>query len=201
LNFVDPAASSTAELVHRVAEAASWELSEAAATCLYAGLVTDTGRFQHLNTTPSAFMLAARLAEAGADVHGVAQEIYESQSLQYARLLGTALKRAQLRADLRLVYSFITQEDLAETGATLSEAEDLIDYLRRVKGAGVVALFKELSDGTVRVSLRSADGAAVGPIARAMGGGGHALAAGYTSQKDLKGAMDELMVALRYRHD
>jgi len=200
LNYVDAGASSTAELVYRVAEAGSWELDAHAATCLYAGLVTDTGRFQHRNTTPSAFILAARLAEAGADVHGVAKEIYESQSLAYTRLLGVVLRRAQMHDDLRLVFSFITRADLEETGATLSETEDLIDYLRRVKGAGIVALFKELPDGTVRVSLRSGDGTEVGPIARALGGGGHAMAAGYTSEKDLEGSVEELMKALRDRH-
>lgn len=200
VNYVDPAASSTAELVYRVCEAASWSLDGRAATCLYAGLVTDTGRFHHRNTTPSAFVLAAKLAEAGVDVHGVAREIYESQSLQYVRLLGTALKRAQRLEDLRLVYSYITQSDLEETGATLAEAEDLIDYLRRVKGSGVVALFKELPDGTVRVSLRSGDGVEVASMARGLGGGGHAMAAGYTSEKDLEGSIGELVKRLRDRH-
>lgn len=200
VNCVDPSASSTAELVYRVAEAASWKLDERVATCLYAGLVTDTGRFQHRNTTPAAFSLAARLAEAGADVHGVAREIYENQSLQYIRLLGIALRRARMQDDLRLVFSYVTQDDLAETGAVLSETEDLIDHLRRVKGASVVALFKELDDGSVRVSLRSDDDLEVAPIARMMGGGGHAMAAGYTSQKDLEGSIVELMEALRKGH-
>ncbi|MBC7230224.1 MAG: bifunctional oligoribonuclease/PAP phosphatase NrnA [Actinobacteria bacterium] len=200
VNYVDPAASSTAELVYRVAEAASWPLDASSATCLYAGLVTDTGRFQHRNTTPEAFRLAARMAEAGADIHKVAREIYESQSLQYARLLGIALHRARRLEDLALVFSYITQADLEETGATLAETEDLIDHLRRVRGAGVVALFKELADGSVRVSLRSGDGFEVGPIARDMGGGGHAMAAGYTFHGDLESSIDELVEALRSRH-
>ncbi len=200
VNYVDPTASSTAELVYRIAEAASWRLDGRAATCLYAGLVTDTGGFRHRNATPSAFMLAAKLAAAGVDVQGVAREIYESQSLPYTRLLGIALTRTQWEDDLRLVFSYVTQADLAETGATLAETEDLIDHLRRVKGAAVVALFKELADGSVRVSLRSGDRLEVGPIARLLGGGGHAMAAGYTTSKDLENSIVELKDALRDRH-
>ena len=91
----------------------------------------------------------------------------------------------------------MTLEDLKETGAVLPETEDLIDYLRAVRGTRIVALFKEMEDGKVRVSLRSRDGFEVGPVARGMGGGGHAMAAGYTSDLDIEGSIETLVDVLR----
>lgn len=197
LNLVDPEASSTSELVYRLAHAAGWEVTPEVATCLYTGLVTDTGRFQHLNTTPQALAVASELAALGADLPLITREVYESQSLPYTRLVGRALERAEVLEDLGLVYSYITQQDLAETGASLPETEDLIDHLRTVRGTRVAALLKELEDGKVRVSLRSRDGSEVGPVARALGGGGHANAAGYTSELDIKGSLARLLETLR----
>jgi phosphoesterase RecJ-like protein len=196
INLVDERASSTAELVFRVFRANGWEIDPAVATCLYTGLFTDTGRFQHPNTTPEAFRIAYELALAGAEVSRVAREVYQNQSLSYVHLLGLVLERARLSREVGLVYSTISQEDLRATGASLSEAEDLVDYLRTVRGGKVVALLKELEDGRVRVSLRSRDDLPVGPIARELGGGGHAMAAGYTTEKNLDGALRELISIL-----
>ncbi|MGQ9475870.1 MAG: DHH family phosphoesterase [Actinomycetota bacterium] len=197
LNLVDPGASSTCELVFRVARAAGWRLTPEVATCLYTGLVTDTGRFRHHNTTPEALAVASELAREGADLPLISREVYESQSLSYTRLMGRALERAQVLEDLGLVYSYITQRDLVETGASLPETEDLIDHLRTVRGTRVAALLKELEDGRVRVSLRSRDGSEVGPVARALGGGGHANAAGYTSDQGIEGSLASLVELLR----
>jgi phosphoesterase RecJ-like protein len=199
INLVDAGASSTSELVYGIIKAAGLPLSPQVATCLYTGVVTDTGRFQHRNTSPRTFVIAYELAAAGADIFRVVKEVYDSQSLSYTRLLGRALQRVEVMDDYRFAYSYITQDDLADTGATLPETEDLIDHLRSVRGTRVVALFKELSDGKVRVSLRSRDGFEVGPIARSMGGGGHAMAAGYTSDSDIEGSVAGLLRELRNR--
>ncbi|MEW6554928.1 MAG: bifunctional oligoribonuclease/PAP phosphatase NrnA [Actinomycetota bacterium] len=199
VNLVDAAASSTSELVFAVIREAGWPLDPEVATCLYTGVVTDTGRFQHRNTSPRTFSLAGELAAAGGDIFRVVKEVYDNQSLAYTRLLGRALQRLEVVGDLGLGYSFITQQDLDETGASLPETEDLIDHLRTVRGIQVVALLKELEDGKVRVSLRSRDGIEVGPIARAMGGGGHAMAAGYTSDADIVNSIEVLIGELRER--
>ena len=197
INLVDEKASSTAELIYRILVSAGWELEPEVATCLYTGLMTDTGRFQHRNTTPETFYSASQMVEAGADIFRVVREVYENQSLSYTHLLGMALQRVEVQQECGLIYSYITQLDLDETGASLSETEDLIDHLRVVRGTSVVALFKELEDGRVRVSLRSRDNLEVGPIARAMGGGGHAMAAGYTSDRNIEESIDVLAEVLR----
>lgn len=197
LNLVDPDASSTSELIFKVFKAGEWEMDADSATCLYTGLLTDTGRFQHRNTSPETFIIAADLASTGADIFRAASEIYENESLSYTRLLGLALLRARLLETYGLVYSYITRKDLEETGAILAETEDMIDHLRAVRGAKLVALFKETDDGRVRVSLRTREDHQVGPIARVMGGGGHAMAAGYTSDLGIGGSIEALLAVLK----
>jgi bifunctional oligoribonuclease and PAP phosphatase NrnA len=198
-NLVDKKASSASEIIYRVIKRAGWKIDDREATCLYTGLVTDTGRFQHRNTNSDSFVMAYELASAGADIFQVVHEVYGNQSLSYTRLLGRTLERVELVEDCGLAYSFITQQDLSDTGAILPETEDLIDHLRSVRGTLVAALFKELEDGKVRVSLRSRDGFEVGPIARKMGGGGHAMAAGYTSDLDIEGSIADLVERLKDR--
>jgi phosphoesterase RecJ-like protein len=198
LNLVDPQASSTCELVYKIILAGGWEITPEIATCLYTGILTDTGRFQHQNTSPETFRIASELAGSGADIYGVAREIYESESLSYTRLLGLALERATLLEKYGLVYSFITRTDLTKTGAVLAETEDMIDHLRVVRGARIVAVLKELEDGRVRVSLRSCDEYEVGPVARMMGGGGHAKAAGYTSDRGIEESLQDLLNVLNH---
>jgi len=201
MNLVDAGASSTSELVYKVIKEAGWPMGPDIATCLYTGVVTDTGRFQHINTSPETFAIASELTAAGADIFQVVKEVYDNQSLAYTRLLGRVLQRIKIVEDRELAYSYITQLDLDETGAVLPETEDLIDHLRSVRGTRVVALFKELADGKVRVSLRSRDGFEVGPIARSLGGGGHAMAAGYTSDSDVEGSIAGFVDELQGRSD
>ena len=71
-------------------------LTPAIAEALYAGLVTDTGRFQYSNTTPKALRLAAELVEAGADLQRIFQGVYESMQFAKVKLLARALDRATL---------------------------------------------------------------------------------------------------------
>src|SRR5205085_2280528 len=81
-------ASSTAELVTRLLLDAGMELDADIATCLYAGVVTDTGRFQYANSSPRVLRLAADLLEYGVDAVKVAQEVFESSPFGYLKLVG-----------------------------------------------------------------------------------------------------------------
>jgi bifunctional oligoribonuclease and PAP phosphatase NrnA len=99
------------------------------------------------------------------------------------------------------VYSWITRKDLKETGVGADETDLLIDAVRATRDADVAAIFKEQKDGNYRVSLRSKSGpnsppVSVGEIARAYGGGGHELAAGYTApdvESAVKGILKHLV--------
>jgi bifunctional oligoribonuclease and PAP phosphatase NrnA len=181
LNVVVVEASSTAELMMRLLQDMEVDIDADIATCLYTGIVTDSGRFQYASTAPETLRLAADLITKGVSPVQVAQEVFESSPFNYLKLLGRVLARAVLNEEVRFVYSWLTQEDLAATGVAMDETEKLIDAIRSTRSAEVAAMFKEQSDGTYRVSLRSKGPVSVGAIARANGGGGHELAAGFTA--------------------
>src|SRR5689334_4787186 len=195
VNLIDPNASSTGEVLRDVFAVLGVELTPDIAEALYIALVTDTGRFQYSNTTAKSLRLAAELVEAGADVHKIFQDVYESVQFAKLKLLARALEQAQVYEGGRLVISYLLRGDFAEVGAAEPYSEGIIDYLRAVEGADMAALIREppRSDGPARrVSLRaSADELDVSAIARASGaGGGHRQAAGFSSNDSIEEITD-----------
>jgi phosphoesterase RecJ-like protein len=195
LNLVVTDASSTAEIVTYLLEDLGVDIDLPIATNLYTGIVTDTGRFQYSNSSPDTLRLAASLLEKGVSAPTIAREVFDSSPFGYLKLLGRVLERATLHEDDRFVYSWITQKDLVETGVALDETEKLIDLVRATRAADVTAMFKEQDDGSWRVSLRS-KGPNVGRLARARGGGGHDLAAGFSSD-DIERTVADLIAELK----
>ena len=143
VNLVVADASSTGEIVRDLLRELDVELTPDIAEALYIALVTDTGRFQYTNTTPKALRLAAELVEAGADVHKIFQDVYESVQFAKLKLLARALERAQIYEGGRLVISYLLRGDFAEVGAAEPYSEGIIDYLRAVEGADMAALIRE----------------------------------------------------------
>jgi bifunctional oligoribonuclease and PAP phosphatase NrnA len=196
-NLIVADASSTAEIVRDLLGALGVDLTPEIAEALYVGLVTDTGRFQYTNTSPKALRLAAELVEAGADVHGIFRNVYETVQFAKLKLRARALDRAQLYEGGRLLVSYLLRSDFAEVGAEEPYSEGIIDDLRQAEGAELVALIREppSEDGpTHRVSLRSSrDEIDVSAIARERGGGGHRQAAGFSSEESI----DEIVAFIR----
>jgi phosphoesterase RecJ-like protein len=197
VNLIVAKASSTGEVLRDVFGELDVELTPEIAEPLYVALVTDTGRFQYSNTTPKSLRLAAELVEAGADVHAVFQEVYESVQFAKLKLLARALERAKVLEGGRIVVSFLLRNDFSEVGAAEPYSEGIIDYLRAVEGAELAVLIREPprdSGPTRRVSLRaSIDELDVSQIARGFGGGGHPQAAGFSSEK----SVDEITELVR----
>jgi phosphoesterase RecJ-like protein len=189
INLVDPEASSSAELVYHLVQRMGGVPDAAEATCLYTGIVTDTGRFQYPSTSPETLRAAADLRELGVDHQLVATRVYESSSLAYLHLVGIVLARARLEDGV--VWSFLRQEDL--DGVAWDETEDVIDALRAVGEGEVTVLLKEEESGAYKVSLRSRDSIDVSRVAKALGGGGHARAAGFSRE----GTVEEVFEAIR----
>lgn len=186
VNLVVPEASSTGEVLADLFRELGARLSPEIAEALYIALVTDTGRFQYRNTTPKALHLAAELVEAGVDVHRIFQGIYENVEFTKLKLLARALEHASVYEGGRLIVSHLDRADYESVGVPEPFSEGLIDYLRAVEGAQVVALIREppSQDGpTRRISLRTMhEEIDVSAIARKSGGGGHRQAAGFSSE-------------------
>jgi phosphoesterase RecJ-like protein len=196
VNLIVADASSTGEVLRDVFAALGVEITPELAEPLYIALVTDTGRFQYTNTTPKSLRLAAELVEAGADIHAVFQQVYESVEFAKLKLLARALERARVLEGGLIVVSHLVRTDFAEVGAAEPYSEGIIDYLRAVEGAELAALIREppRDDAERRVSLRaSIDELDVSAIARTFGGGGHRQAAGFSSEASI----DEITELIR----
>jgi len=193
VNIINLRSSAVAEIIYLYAGKLGLVLDEEAALCLYVGILTDTGRFQFSNTSDTTLRVASEMVGMGIDPNLVFQNVYQSESLQYLRLCGHVLSNAVFNEDLGLVYGYVTQDEMKSWGVTMDEMQDLVDYLRTLKGHRVAALFKELGSGEIRVSLRSRAEIDVGNVARLLGGGGHYAAAAYTSRKkNFNEALSEL---------
>ena len=197
VSLIDPDASSTCEMVFRLVERIGGELPTDAAVCLYAGLVTDTGRFQYEATKPETLRVAAELREHPFDHARLVQALYEDNRREYLRLVGVALGRMAFVPEADLVWTYLTQADLAEAGVHAAETDDLIDIVRTARDVDVAVLVKQQQDGRFKVSARSRGDHDLAVAAAAFGGGGHRLAAGYTSEHAPAETIQRLVAALR----
>ena len=205
INHVDPAASCTAEIVWDLLHGLDIGLTPSIAEALYVGLITDTGCFMYENTGPRAHRMAAELIEAGVEVHAMYQRIYEGIPFGRLALLARGLSHVERYDDGRLTITQLTAEDFEQTGAEESYTEGVVDHLRAVRGTALAAVVKDrlvapgeaVEAGGVRVrkvSLRASDMRVdVSAIARQQGGGGHRLAAGFSTTLP----WDELVQFLR----
>ncbi len=197
VNLVFPEASSSSEIVYDFLAHEGAELTREIATCLYVGISTDTGRFQYQNTSARVFAMCAALAETGIDIAEISRTVFEETRLSVLKLLGVILDRARLDEQTHSVYSWVGYRDLEVYGVHASETENYIDVLRQTQEADVAFLVKELHAGQVKASLRSLGRVDVSQIASSFGGGGHKMAAGFTSDRDIEGTIEAILKELR----
>jgi bifunctional oligoribonuclease and PAP phosphatase NrnA len=195
VNWIDPDAVATAEMVYRLARAAEAEISPEIATCLYTALITDTGSFMFAGTNEHTFALARELVRAGADPVRCARSIYFAHSTAKMRLLGAALSNLQREGSLAWIW--VTQEQMEHCQAKEEDCEGLVNYALAIQDVEVAAFLRELSDGRYRVSLRSKGGLNVAAVAQRFGGGGHECASGCSLDGPLLVAVGRILAEIR----
>jgi phosphoesterase RecJ-like protein len=184
-------------MVYRLITVMGGEVPDDTALCLYAGLVTDTGKFQYEATRPQTLRIAAELREHPFDHSALVQALYEDNRREYLSLVGTALGRMAYEPEADLIWTYLTQSDLVAAGVHAQETDDLIDVIRTARDVDVAAVMKQMKDGRFKVSARSRGGHDLATVAAAFGGGGHRLAAGYTSDHGPAETIEQLVAALR----
>ncbi|MGB7267731.1 MAG: DHH family phosphoesterase [Terracidiphilus sp.] len=195
LNWIDHRAVSVGEMVYRLVQAAGARLTPEMATCLYTTVLTDTGGFCYGTVKESTFALARDLVAAGANPVAIAQEVYFSAPASKLLLLGAALRR--LKREGRLAWLWVTNEDMVRSCATEEDCEGIVNVALGIAGVDVAVFLRELPEGLVRLSLRSAGEVSVAAIAARLGGGGHENAAGCTLDGPLPRALAEILAELR----
>jgi phosphoesterase RecJ-like protein len=194
INWIDPSAAATGEMIFDLVRALGLRLTPAVALNLFAAIHTDTGSFRYSNTTPRTFRIAAELAAAGADPSLVSDRLYQQRAPDSLVQLGEVLRRVRISDDGQVAWLTVPRGAVSRE---LLEAEDLVGYPRSVRGVKVAVLLTEEEPGKVKASLRGKGEVPVNAIAHRFGGGGHANAAGCTIPGTLEEAAAAVLQAVR----
>jgi phosphoesterase RecJ-like protein len=198
VNWIDPGACATAEMVFRLGAAAGVKITPAIATCLYTAVLTDTGSFCYASTTAATFELARQLVDLGADPGNIAQNIYFSNPIGKVRVMGAAL--STLRCEGPVSWITLDREQIKSCGALDEDCEGVVNYALGIAGIEVGLFFRETSDLRIRVSIRSKGAVDVASIAAELGGGGHECASGFSMEGPMQSAVDVVLARLRKKH-
>ena len=194
INWIDPSASATAQMIFELGQAAGAKITPDIATCLYTAVLTDTGSFCFQGTNERTFALAQELVRAGAEPARIAQRVYFANPESKMRLLGSALSTLQRKGDT--VWMSVSQEQMKQCSAIEEDCEGLANYALGIAGVEVAAFFRELPGGRYRISLRSKGDVDVAAIAERFGGGGHLCAGGCSLPGPLVAAAEQILHAI-----
>ncbi|HZY80725.1 MAG TPA: bifunctional oligoribonuclease/PAP phosphatase NrnA [Cyclobacteriaceae bacterium] len=195
----DVTSASTAGLIFELIE----QLGEAhqvdtnIASCLYAGLMTDTGGFRHNNTHHREFLIASKLVGHGANPHEIAKDVYDTNTLERLRLTGYVLsQKLNVIPEYRTAYMTLSQDELKQFGAQTGDTEGLVNYGLSIKGVKLSVLMYDRKE-EIKLSFRSLEDFSVNEMARKyFQGGGHRNASGGTTRMSLEQTLKKFLEIL-----
>jgi phosphoesterase RecJ-like protein len=195
--YIDSTSPATGQILFELIQDQQFPMDPAIAENLFVAISTDTGSFQYSNTTARTFEIGAELLRCGVDVGRVSQLLYESYPRRRTDLLRALLGTMRFDAGGKIASFSLSLEVARELEVKPEDNEGLIDHLRAIQGVIVAVFFEELSDGKVRVSMRSKSEAVdVSAICQKFGGGGHKLAAGTRVRGTLAEAEQKILKAI-----
>jgi phosphoesterase RecJ-like protein len=199
LMMSNTAVSSTCELIYEILKKAGLtsSLSAQAASCFYAGIMTDTGMLSHNSSRPETYHVVADLVAIGIEKDEIHKLVFHSNSLSRMQLLGYCLlEKMQVLPQLEAAYISLSKEELARFNFQPGDTEGFVNYPLGIEGINVSALFME-QEGKVKVSLRSRGNVAVNLLSEeCFNGGGHHNAAGGESSTDMNQTIKTYVEAL-----
>ncbi|HNW45018.1 MAG TPA: bifunctional oligoribonuclease/PAP phosphatase NrnA [Elusimicrobiales bacterium] len=186
INIVEPHSSSTAEIVYRLFYNMNVNISRREASCLYTGIVTDTGRFHFPATSPRTLEIASRLLETGFKFSRINDLLYATKACESLKILGRALESLDLKCGGRLAVLTLREADFKAFSARSEHCENAINYGLMPPGVKAAVMFREEAE-RISVTFRSTGALDVSAVAKTFGGGGHRNASGCR----LKTTLDE----------
>lgn len=188
LNIVDGSCSSTCELVYALLKDYEKDvIDEQIATALYTGLITDTGNFMYSSTKGTSFLMAKDLLERGAKKETIIQNVFQSNSFEYYKLLGEALNSLECYEE-KISMITVTKDSMERHNISFSNCDGIASYTRDIENIEVGVFIKQKNTDEYKISLRSKTYVDVSEICKNLGGGGHKRASGCT----LIGNLDEV---------
>lgn len=193
-NFIDAKASSASEVLYLLLN--PQKISRDTAECLYLGIVHDTGAFKFSCTGQKTMVVIGDLLDKGIDFARIINETYYSRTYIQTLVTGYVMMNSKLALDGKVVYSYLTPEDMVRYSVTPVELSNVIDTLREVSGTEV-AVFLYPVNNEYKISLRSNYVVDVNKIASVFGGGGHVRAAGGNSTESPEDTIKKLLILIQ----
>jgi phosphoesterase RecJ-like protein len=195
--YLDPGAAATGELIFELAKGNDWPITQAAARALYVAILTDTGGFRFSNTRPHTLRVAADLLETGVDPEQIYLEVYARAPEGRPRLFAEALQTLVVEHEYGLAWVTVPPGAIERLGVSSDDLDGVVEFPRSIEGVRMALLFREISQGRVKVSLRSVGNVDVAAFAKAYGGGGHTKAAGLSILGSLSEVQTTVLKAAR----
>lgn len=193
--WIEPEAAALGEMVFDLLRELKVELDREMAMGIYTAILTDTGSFQYSRVTTHTHLRLAEVMKFDLPTDEISRKMFKEARPNVVQLLGSVLSRVKVTEDGKLAYAELPLSELRELEVDDSETRFFIDDIDRVKGPEVVAIFREVSDSKVKVSLRSRN-SAINGVAAQFGGGGHAKAAGCVVTGSLDSVRDRVVSAV-----
>lgn len=190
LVLLDYDAAASGEVLFEIFTELGIRVTQSVATNLLAGIITDTGRFRHSNTSPTALRVAAALVEAGASLSQLTEQLYFSIPAK------DVLSTSQILSSLEFFENGLVSTMFVPRDYAVEDPDNLIDLGRAIDGVEVAVLFSEMKDNRIRVSMRSKSRVNVSAIAERFGGGGHERAAGFRMYGTMRTVQQRLLPVL-----
>jgi len=198
--FSEVGMSSTAEMVyHFINMLEDVDLIDAdIATCLYVGIMTDTGSFKFASTTSTTHQVIAKLIEKGANNTEIHKAVYDTNSYEKMQLLGCALNNLKVIPEARAAYITLSQNELNSFNFKKGDTEGFVNYALSLNNIVLAAIFiEDAKEGIIKISLRSKGDFSVNEMSRQhFHGGGHTNAAGGRSELPLQGTIEKFISIL-----
>jgi phosphoesterase RecJ-like protein len=191
-NYVDATAAAASEIVAALLAILNLTVTPSIAADILYGIVNDTHSFQNSNTTPHTLRLSADMVEAGADLASIVFQLLIARRVESARLWAQVLPTLAFADHERVAWLTVSLEALTASGATLVDADGLVEFLRSIRGVDMAVLYKQVGPDTYKLSLRTTEAVDATLVAGAFGGGGHKRAAGC----DASGALATIQTRL-----
>jgi len=178
-NFIDIEAAATGEMLFEYFEAVGFkDYSKDIFNGLYTAVLTDTGSFRYSNTSIRSHKIAIESMRYGVDHTRIYQDIYESKSRHWIKLLGAILSTLKYEFDGQLGWFIIDKKMLNDSGASYSDIDGFTDFVRTINGVEISIMLVENENETCRINFRSKGKYVVNNVAKMFNGGGHKFAAG-----------------------
>ena len=203
--YSDVAMSSTCEMVYHFIDMLedTATIDAAIATCLYVGIMTDTGSFRFPLTTAVTHRVIANLIENGANNAHIHSAVMDTNSESKLQLLGCALTNLKVFPKYKTAYITLTQKELDTYNFKKGDTEGFVNYGLSIEGVIFAAIFIEnKQENIIKISLRSKGDFSVNEFSRAhFQGGGHTNAAGGKSDASLEDTLTNFENMLEHYKD